>query len=465
MSEAEQLIGIRRGAVVAPAGHGKTQVIAQTVALGQRTLVLTHTHAGVHAIRERIKRLGVPSGAAFVDTIAGWATRYAAAFPTIGQPPAGPPITNAEWQQVYRGGAAVLRIPAVRRVVISSYDRVLIDEYQDCNDLQHQLAIELSSILPTIVFGDPMQGIFEFAEARLNWASEVFPHFPRLFELPDPHRWKDTDPDLGTWIFRIRGQLERGEVIDLASGPAAFSTATGVYDMGFLFDGIEGRPGPTAAILCRRGDCNNIARNTRGAYQAIEEIAANRLRRLASEWDASSDPTRKCQSLSSFYDECAVHTDLEPGAIAPPEDLVIDAERDRCWNELLRTGAAAKVTEFLSLSRKHSRFRAFRRELWRDAERAFSDLDSGRSACLLDAAVAARQRLSATGRPPQRRVISTPLLLKGLEFDHVLVPNAAHFLQEQQAVAKLFYVAVSRATRTLSISSPSRYLQFPAPTL
>jgi DNA helicase-2/ATP-dependent DNA helicase PcrA len=53
--------------------------------------------------------------------------------------------------------------------------------------------------------------------------------------------------------------------------------------------------------------------------------------------------------------------------------------------------------------------------------------------------------------------------MKGLEFDHVVIPDATHFVNERQSQAKLFYVAISRATRTLTIGSSSRYLQFPRP--
>ncbi|WP_224556522.1 3'-5' exonuclease [Pectobacterium versatile] len=56
-----------------------------------------------------------------------------------------------------------------------------------------------------------------------------------------------------------------------------------------------------------------------------------------------------------------------------------------------------------------------------------------------------------------------PLLLKGLEFDHVVIPNVPHFVNERQAQAKRFYVAISRATRSLTISSPDRFIQFPIP--
>ena len=61
--------------------------------------------------------------------------------------------------------------------------------------------------------------------------------------------------------------------------------------------------------------------------------------------------------------------------------------------------------------------------------------------------------------------MSTPLLLKGLEFDHVVVPDASHFVAQRSAQAKLFYVAISRATQSLTISSPAHRVQFPVPNL
>lgn len=82
MPNAAELIGLGSAAVVAPAGHGKTEIIANVAAMGRRALILTHTHAGVHAIFSRLKRLGIPHSQVAVDTIAGWCMRYAHAFPS-----------------------------------------------------------------------------------------------------------------------------------------------------------------------------------------------------------------------------------------------------------------------------------------------------------------------------------------------------------------------------------------------
>jgi DNA helicase-2/ATP-dependent DNA helicase PcrA len=134
----------------------KTEMIANVAAQCQRALVLTHTHAGVHAIRARLKRMRIPHRQTAVDTIAGWSTRYAHAFPGVARPPPGDPRNKDEWDQLYRGPTQALSVPAIREVVRASYDRVLVDEYQDCSLLQHQLAVAVSTIVPTLIFGDEM---------------------------------------------------------------------------------------------------------------------------------------------------------------------------------------------------------------------------------------------------------------------------------------------------------------------
>lgn len=93
------------------------------------------------------------------------------------------------------------------------------------------------------------------------------------------------------------------------------------------------------------------------------------------------------------------------------------------------------------------------------------DVASGRSMSMTEAANRVRHRISMAGRRLPRRTVSTPLLLKGLEFDHVVVPNASHFAGERQAQAKLFYVAISRATRSLTITSQESRMLLPRPDL
>ena len=259
MPNASDLISLGNAAIVAPAGHGKTEIIANIAALGRRALILTHTHAGVHAIRSRMKRLGVHHSAVAVDTIAGWCMRYAHAFPGVAKPPTDLPKNNIEWEQLYQGAALALRVTAVRAVVAASYDRILIDEYQDCGGSQHSLAIILSSIVPTLIFGDPMQGIFEFAGATLKWESEIHLSFPLAGTLKTPHRWNGKNPALGEWIAETRVKLMRGEAIDLADPRITYRESDNAFDMATLFESIDGKEGSFAAIHCNKRVCYGLA--------------------------------------------------------------------------------------------------------------------------------------------------------------------------------------------------------------
>lgn len=458
MPEPRAIWDLTRRAIIAPAGHGKTELLARASALGRRTLILTHTHAGVHALRARLDRLQVPSEIVSVDTIASWANKYVQAFPRLANfPPANP--RGAQWNQVYEAAARILQSAVVQTVIKASYDRILIDEYQDCELHQHGIAMALSSIVPTVVFGDPMQGIFEFVETRIRWSEHIDNSFTTAYELTEPHRWNTANAELGHWISYARQQLMTGQPLDLRTGPMNFLPCNDAFEMGLFFNGFEQRDGTTAAIHCRRGICNRLAQSTNGAYQAIEEIAASRLMDFAAAWDGAQTPNDRANALRAILNDTMTQANADGEVSADYTASIAVA-----WQSLQQTGSATHALEVITRERAHPLARTYRAELLNDAKRALKDLEAGRRVNLIVACEAVRHRLSHTGRAPTVRTISTPLLLKGLEYDHVLIPDATHFLTET-AAAKLFYVAISRARWSLTIASRSPVLRFPIPNL
>ncbi|WP_184379841.1 UvrD-helicase domain-containing protein [Xanthomonas arboricola] len=457
MVDVKAVIAAGNSAVVAPAGHGKTELIAKVAAVGRRTLVLTHTHAGVHAVRARLKRMKVPPGQVAVDTIAGWCTRYAYSFPGAAHPPPGEPQSSADWDQLYRGTTAALSVSAIREVILASYDRILIDEYQDCTPLQHELACDLSKLVPMTVFGDPMQGIFEFAGATLDWGSVVHRAFPLLGTLDVPYRWASKNAALGQWIAETRERLIAGLPIDLLDSRIVARSSSDAFDMGVLFEGCEGRVGTSAAIHCNKGICYRLASAANGGYQAIEEVAARGLMDFAHAWDAAKTPNGKLGALVSLSDAC-FHK--RAAAVGDPGEAIAQEQINLVAREVGAGGGVHSAVRYMSLARALSNWKIYRSGLWRDAETACAEVLAERCDTMVDAAERVKQRTSNIGRRLPTRTISTPLLLKGLEFDHVVIPDATHFLKERQAQAKLFYVAISRATQSLTIGSSSRWLQF-----
>ena len=221
------LLAITRGTVTAPAGCGKTHLVAEVLKrhdAAKPILVLTHTNAGVAALRGRLDRAGVPSNAYRLATIDGWAMRLTGMFPTrSGIDPAilklanprqdYPAIRNAAWQ-LLKGGH-------VLDLLAATFSRPVVDEYQDCSIPQHAIVYYAAPAFPVCVLGDPMQAIFGWEGNELaDWGEHVCTHFPLTGELTTPWRWKNAGTEkFGRWLLDVRRALAGGLAIDLRAAP------------------------------------------------------------------------------------------------------------------------------------------------------------------------------------------------------------------------------------------------------
>ncbi len=122
-----------RALIVSPAGCGKTELIAKSVSTFRegRQLILTHTHAGVKSLKDRFKKLNVPSHLYRIDTIAGFALKYAVAFPKSSGVQNQKPADQQDWRNVYEAASRILSKSFVRQIVCTSYAGLFVDEYQD----------------------------------------------------------------------------------------------------------------------------------------------------------------------------------------------------------------------------------------------------------------------------------------------------------------------------------------------
>jgi hypothetical protein len=78
------ILAIKRGTIVAPAGCGKTHLIANALSRhdGRKPiLVLTHTNAGVCALKARLDKAGIPIKNYRLATIDGWSMKMVSTFP------------------------------------------------------------------------------------------------------------------------------------------------------------------------------------------------------------------------------------------------------------------------------------------------------------------------------------------------------------------------------------------------
>lgn len=215
----------QRTMVVAPAGYGKTYTIVNCLKYTSgRQLILTHTHAGIASIKEKIASLGIPRDRYRIETISSFSQKYVNAFHVSDDIP---DQEDREYHTfIVSTATSIFQISHVRDILKISYSGLFVDEYQDCTQRQHELVNALSQALPIHILGDHMQGIFDFDGDLVDFASDLndFTKFP---ELTTPRRWEMVGKgDLGAALKTIRGELESGEPIDM--------NAMGCDDINFL---------------------------------------------------------------------------------------------------------------------------------------------------------------------------------------------------------------------------------------
>lgn len=220
--EVYQAIGrATSGFVESPAGCGKTEAIVRTVLAhcDDPQLVLTHTHAGVDALRQRFREYRVPSAKYHVDTIAGWAWGWVRKYPENANYHGSKDV--AEWNEVYASMSNLLQKDFARQGILNSYAGVIVDEYQDCTVPMHKLVVAIKQILPCRVLGDDLQGIFGFRDDPLIDWSDVKAEFENdLGALEIPHRWIRADNErLGRWLLGTRPNFRRDLEPDYRGAP------------------------------------------------------------------------------------------------------------------------------------------------------------------------------------------------------------------------------------------------------
>lgn len=79
----QEFISSPKSFLIAPAGYGKTYSIAECLRHtpdNHKQLILTHTHAGIASIKEKVTEMGVESSKYHIETITGFAQKYVLAF-------------------------------------------------------------------------------------------------------------------------------------------------------------------------------------------------------------------------------------------------------------------------------------------------------------------------------------------------------------------------------------------------
>ncbi|MDX6286038.1 MAG: hypothetical protein QOG53_1523 [Frankiales bacterium] len=468
----EDLQSVARGFVAAlpasvemPAGTGKTQLLAATVCeladSGGEVLVLTHTNAGVHAIQNRLRMLGVTRGCR-VATITSFAFTLARAYPQLGQITV-PMVPYWPDSAEYIGAAnRISGSRHIRRVLSASFTHLLVDEYQDCSRAQHAFICTLADAIPaTGVLGDPLQAIFGFADPLVSGA-EVEARFPRHVVPIAPWRWTGHNDALGAWLLEVRHQLTPDRTIDF--GPSSlpenvtFERSSG-DPRTLQLAARRARPSDETVLVITgpgRRQPRAAASALYGQFSVMEEISGEFMHTQITKLTAAK-PAAYALWLAELVRDCfCPYGDIDRDVLKKLENgkTVAHLKRPGFEKTLEALDVVVSKPTLASLARAMDTVshagspRLHSHEAWFDIQTAIRGaIAGGDDTSVLAAELAmARDRIRHSGRSVRRRVVSRTVLVKGLEFDHVIIADVA-----QVCDAHNLYVALTRARKSLVI--------------
>lgn len=462
------------GYVKAPAGFGKTHLIALATSHSVgRQLILTHTYAGVNALRRKMRELQVAGKCYHVDTIASWSLRLLLSYSSTSGWNIERPASDHEWNQLYETCYQLLDEAFIRRILRASYAGVFVDEYQDCSVSQHKIVLRLARDLPCRVLGDPLQSIFDFnGQETVSWAPDVESTFELLGELNVPHRWKRVGaPALGDWLWSARRCLEQGHAIDLRAAPEPAvrlrlvnnpeqfvrSQLTACRD-------VNCAPSETVVAIHKgsqeyKARCHRLARSLSGQYSSIEEIEGRDLFAFVRKIEAEATGGGRLREVIAFAKKCmtGINNKLpaptQRGQHTPIRRNTRNPKIVERANEYLQAPGSTRMTAFLTALQAAEGVHVVRADLFNRTLGVLRKHILNPDLSLSEAAEKYHSEFRYKGRPVgRRRIIGTTLLVKGLEFDHAIVLDAGSLSRKE------LYVALTRGARSLTIVSGSEIL-------
>lgn len=452
--------------VIAPAGFGKTEEIVFAVnESAGRQLVLTHTRAGVAALKERLKRYNVEKDKYEVSTIASFCLKWCKAYPKHAELEDGFWNEKVDYQKVYLGIIKVFENKWAVDVFMRSYAAIFVDEYQDCVETQHKLFMHLNQYLPVRIYGDPLQGIFYWIknDPLVKWRDF---NFPVVEPLQIPWRWEKTNPTLGEVVINIRNELMptlAGNNIRLAIenipntivmiDSKTWNNGNYVYRI----KGFENIVYLTTIIQKQ----NSFSQHRGGYFQSDEPKDLSNIRELLTCTDKMSG-AKKALAWINIVSDCAnsVKTELksyinnlEKGStnfsrIKKHEEIgkIIKAITEDCTPQT--------IFEFLRSINNSSSFKIYRKEYFFSIGRIYKYMIEENVGIEDAVDLLENNKYRMEQKPKFSRLSSRTVLTKGLEFECVIV-DAFNEMDPRD-----FYVAITRATKMVYVLTDKRVLDF-----
>lgn len=492
----QDFINEDKSLLIAPAGYGKTYSLAECLNFtkdNEKQLILTHTHAGIASIKEKIKRFEINNSKYHIETITGFAQRYVIAYSCSEQIP--PQEDPKYYPFIISKAAELFHFNSVKRTLRNSYQGLFVDEYQDCTIAQHELVLKLSEVVKTRILGDPLQGIFSFNDTLVDFDKDLN-EFVKVDELSIPHRWYQdgNNKELGDALKKLRDDwTESGkQFIDLSLYKKSevnyvHAPEADVYDtksfyrrcLNKLIQNPEKSPDFNSLLIIVPEYSENGRRKGMIVERAGLKAQIDFTHQLTL-LEAIDDKTyytiskniddlilninRKRKPLKVLNDEVflKLFNKTEIGKWICNDRLIDKRKESKALSlalgqkidKLFESPSAIILWDVLDFMKNRMKLKTKRNDLF------FSILKCLNTSMIdeltvYDAMVKHKNIVRRVGRKIYGKCIGTTLLTKGLEFDTVAILNAHRF-----SSPKHFYVAITRASKRLIVFSEKPVIDF-----
>lgn len=455
--------------LISPAGYGKTHTIAECLRYTEGTqLVLTHTHAGVASLKEKIKKIGIASNKYHIETIDSFAQKYVNAFYCKNDIP--PQEDNKKYFPfIIKQATRIIKIKPIKDIINATYTGLFVDEYQDCTKTQHRFIIALADILPVHLLGDPLQGIFYFSEELIDWETDLNEFANARFILTEPWRWKNTNSQLGEKLMEIRSKLENGKDIDLnqyKSGIEILQIAENdIYSWDEQYNKrIRALLDSERSLLIIYPVSQNInarkklVKTFQNRFYLVEAMDGNDFYNFSKNFD-DSDPTsiyiKLHEIIYNIFNKSELNkwfNDNDLKNKRQETDKIIIAPIKDNLDKLNQEISFILVSQTLRQIKNIPNIKCYRKELFYDLCKALEQAEYQKIS-VYEAMKNIRNVKRRMGRKIKGKCIGTTLLTKGLEFDTVAILNAHKF-----DCPKNLYVALTRASKRLIVFTNNKVL-------
>lgn len=459
--EWKELTSNHTAAVIAPAGHGKTEMLAEIVERSSgKLLLLTHTNAGLDAIKKRMNKKNIPSSRYNVETIASFCIKWCNSYCTTSNidkslSPLVKEQANAYYAQFYSGAITLFSKSWIGAVLKATYSRVIVDEYQDCTLEHHQIMLQICKHLPLIALGDPLQGIFSFTGPLVDWDNLQYP----IVDIKTyPWRWEKTNPQLGTYLSDLRKLLlpysnQRNCKVKIPTTQDVSIVSPFNFNMYKLLPQMSDY---TSVIYVTKWPNKqlNICSEMSGIFQYDEKQECPDLFKYAEYFDELQG-FRLALIVVEFIAACAtgVTTELKSYIERLKKDN-IDFSRIQKHKDIgdaitlvVTTSDYSSIYNLIGCFEQKNEFKIYRKELYFEMLRSIK-YSMEHITTVYEGANHIRKDAHLQKRYSQFKFLSSRTLLsKGLEFDCVIIDTS------DKLSVKDFYVAMTRAKKKIFILS------------